>query len=333
MTTLVTGATGHIGANLVRALLARGTKVRALVHQTDSGQIPAALAGLSEVELCPGDVRDLDRVKAAMAGVTNVYHLAGRISVFGDPDGSVVGVNVEGTQNVVSAALEASVTRLVHCGSIQSFDFHASRGAVIDESVPLVAWGAKSAAFYDRSKAEGERRVHAAIKAGLDAVIVNPTGVMGPCDFAPSRLGQVFLDLRDRKLPSLTGGAFDWVDVRDVSEGMILAMERGRTGENYLLGHHHASVVELARVAQEVTGAKPPRFACPLWVARASAPFVEIIAKLTGSDPLYTRESLRALAVRVPISHEKAALELGYAPRPFAETIRDIYADFSARGV
>ena len=327
MTTLVTGATGHLGANLVRMLIGRGEQVRALVRRDSRG-----LAGLDGVEQVYGDVLSPESLVSAFDGIDSVFHLAAKISIWGDPDGTVFRVNVEGTENVLQAALRSGAKRFVHCSSVHAFDLYGSRQSVIDETVPL-ATAESGASAYDCSKAEGERRVQAAIDLGLDAVIVNPTGVIGPVDFGPSRLGQVFLDLRDRRLPSLTGGGFDFVDVRDVAAGMIGARERGRKGSNYLLGNRTLTVLELAAIAQQVTGSVPPRFCCPLWLARASAIFVETGARMTGSDPFYTRESIQILSFAGRISHQKAEREIGFEVRPIEQTVEDIYRHFSLTGM
>lgn len=326
MTSVVTGASGHLGANLVRWLKGQGHQVRALVHRESH-----ALDGV-DVEVHRADILDVGSLRRAFSGARHVYHLAGKISTYGDPDGSVLSTNVQGTENVVQACLSCGIERLVHCSSVQAFDFHRTRQELLDETVPLVPLDSKRP-WYDRSKAESERRVQAGIKRGLDAVIVNPTGVAGPNDFGPSRLGQVFLDLRDRKLPSLTQGGFDFVDVRDVAQGMTLALERGRTGENYLLGNRSVSLQELARLAQKVTGSAPPAFTAPLWLAKCTAPLVELEARLRHKEPLYSGESLGALSLNRPVCHDKATRELGYSTRPLEETVADVYASFESRGV
>jgi dihydroflavonol-4-reductase len=308
-------------------LVDRGEHVRALVRRDSP-----ALDGLDGVEQVYGDVLDPASLLPAMDGVGSVFHLAAKISIWSDPDGSVFRVNVEGTKNVLQAALRSGVKRFVHCSSVHAFDLYGSRQSVIDETVPL-ATAESGASAYDCSKAEGERRVQAAIDLGLDAVIVNPTGVIGPVDFGPSRLGQVFLDLRDRRLPSLTGGGFDFVDVRDVAAGMIGARERGKTGSNYLLGNRTVTISELAAIAQQVTGSAPPKFCCPLWLARASAIFVETGARMTGSDPLYTRESVQILSLAHQISHQRAEQEIGFEVRPILQTVEDVYRHFSLIGL
>jgi len=317
MTTLVTGANGHLGANLVRELLRRDRSVRALVHRDTR-----AIDGL-EVEIARGDLGDLDSLRAAMSGVDVVYNLAGVISIDGDRQGRVRAVNVDGARNVAAVALECGVRRLVHCSSIHAFDPSDGAG-VLDETWPRVADTPRHTA-YDRSKASGEREVRKAIERGLDAVIVHPTACIGPFDFQPSRMGRVFIAVQRRRLPSLIPGGFDWVDVRDVADGTIAACERGRIGESYLLSGHWAEVHELVAQAAEVAGVRPPAMTTPMWLARLGAPFVTTAGRVLGRDPLYTRESLRALRDFQPVSHAKASRELDYEPRPLLETVADSY--------
>ncbi|MBI5499901.1 MAG: NAD-dependent epimerase/dehydratase family protein [Deltaproteobacteria bacterium] len=322
---LVTGAAGHVGGNLVRALLAQGRKVRALVHNDTR-----ALEGL-DVERVKGDVLDPATLRPAMEGVEVVYHLAAIITIEGDPDGRVRRTNVEGPHNVVAACLDAKVKRLIHFSSIHAFE-QIPLLEQLDEGRPLEQSG--RAPVYDQTKAAGQREVWDGVKKGLDAVIVHPTSVIGPFDFKPSRLGQVLLDLYFRRLPSLVGGGFDWVDVRDVVAAAMAAETRGRTGTNYLLGGKWRTVKELAHVAASVTGVRPPRFTSPLWLAKVGVPFALGWAKLTRTRPLYTFESLHALQYsNRRISSERAQTDLGYSARPLEETIADSYAWFREAGM
>jgi dihydroflavonol-4-reductase len=157
-------------------------------------------------------------------------------------------------------------------------------------------------------------------------VICNPTAILGPNDFERSRVGRVFTDLVNRRLPSLIDGGFDWVDVRDVAAGLIAAGEKGRTGESYLLSGRWASVRELAGIVESVTGISPPRVTSPMWLARIGAPFVVAYGRMVGREPLYTMEALRALRANRHIDNSKARSELGYAPRPLEQTVRDAIA-------
>ena len=318
MLTVVTGAYGHVGANLVRALLERGDEVRA----ADKRQT-VALAGL-DVEHVTVDVLQPSSLERAFEGAGVVYHLAAIISITGDRSGLVRRVNVDGARNAARAAVACSVSRFIHCSSVHAYDLEGC-GPELTETGPRTV--ADDAPAYDLSKQAGEDEVRAAIAAGLDAVIVNPTAVVGPHDYGPSRTGELLLQFRDRKIPVNIGGGFDFVDVRDLVVGMMAAERSGRTGENYLLSGHRHSLVELAALAAQVTGVRGPRLSMPLPLIRGLAP---LVLKLTPADkiPLFTPDSLHALEHSPSVCHFKASKELGYAPRPLIETVRDTYAWF-----
>ena len=307
MTVVVTGASGHVGANLVRELLDRGDRVRVLIHRNS-----AALEDL-DVEAVPGSVLDPSSLRTAFEGAEIVYHLAAVISIAGDPNGTVRAVNADGAENVARAALECGIGRMVHCSSVHAFNMRLG-DKMLDETAPRAADDPRKHFAYDRSKAEGERRVRGVIAEGLDAVILHPTGVMGPFDFEPSRMGRVFLKLYQRTLPSLVGGGFDFVDVRDVVQGLIAAAQRGRSNESYLLSGHYREVAELAAMAQEVTGKKPPRLVVPIWLARLGVPVMRLVARVRGTErhpakgikdknhALVGQKALGLRAVRCPCS-------------------------------
>ena len=322
-TWVVTGAAGHVGGVLVRELIRRGIRPRVLVHEDRR-----ALAGL-ELDEARGDVRDLPSLRAAFRGAERVLHLAARISVERADEALVQATNVGGVRNVITACREAGIRRLVHVSSIHALSSHPLDRPV-DETRPL----AEGAGLppYDRAKSAGEREVRRAVEEGLDAVIVNPTAVLGPFDFRPSAMGQVFLQLYHRTLPGLVRGTFDWVDVRDVVDGLLAAADRAPAGARYLLGGHRLSVPELAALVERTTGRKRPRMISPMWLARAAAPFATGWARLTRSRPLYTRESLHALRNHLDVRHDKAERDLGYRPRPLDETVADAFAWFREQG-
>ena len=314
----VTGASGHLGANLVRALLADGRHVRVLVRKSSKG-----LDGLP-VEVAYADVLDEGSLARALAGSGSVYHLAAKVSAGWEPSQSVSQVNVVGTGNVVKACLATKVRRLVHFSSIQALAPRPGE-STIDESSPLVQPGARDHGVYDRAKAEGERLVLAA--EDLDTVIVNPTSVIGPYDFQISPMGEFLLALAHGKLPALISGAsHDFVDVRDVVSAALVAERQGRRGQRYVLSGTSMSIVELARLWAAVTGRPAPRLAAPMWLARLAAQFAPSWARLRRRRPLFTSDSLRMLAAGHRVSRRKAEEELGYHPRPVVETLRDIHA-------
>jgi dihydroflavonol-4-reductase len=321
---VVTGASGHLGANVVRALAAAGETVRAVDVRPG-----AALSGL-DVEWFRGDVLDPSTLENAFAGADFVLHLAARISIAGDPDGSVRRVNVDGVRHVAEAALTAGVRRLVHCSSLHAYDVGAIQGPVRENAPRATDPGLPA---YDRSKAAGEDELRRVVDRGLDAVILNPSGMFGPVDPEPSRMGRVLLAMFKGRMPITVRGAFDWVDVRDVAAALIAAADRARPGENYLVGGHRASVTELGRLAAEVAGRRPPRMAAPLApVQFAAEAAVRLAGPRRAGRLLLTPESLHALATDPVVDYSKAIAELGYRPRPLAETVADLHASFVADG-
>ena len=323
MTVVVTGAAGHVGGTLVRALLAQGRSVRALVHRDRR-----AIEGL-DVALAVGDVRDLASLCRAFAGAEGVYHAAGRITLSMRDWRQAEAVNVGGTRNVVDACLSSGVRRLVHFSSIHALEQEPLDVPVDESRLPV---DAARCPPYDRSKAAGEEEVRRGIERGLDAVILNPTAIVGPYDFRPSHVGRMLLALTRGTLPALVDGGFDWVDVRDVVAGAIEAETHGRTGARYLLSGHWASLSDLAAYVAEIAGTRPSRLTVPIWLAHLGVPFCAAFAQFAGGEPLYTHVSLRAVRSNRRISHARATRELDYHSRPLRDTVADTLQWFARTG-
>ena len=319
----VTGAAGHAGANLVRALLAQGLSIRALVHRDRK-----AIEGL-DIEVVQGDICDPESLVKTFKNAEVVYHLAAHISIFQDKWSLLEAVNVTGTRNVVEACLRCGVRRLVHFSSIHTMS-QTAKADRIDESTPLVESGRYPP--YDRSKALAENEVRRGIEKGLDAIIISPTAMTGPHDYRPSHFGEALLRMASGRLPALVSGGFDWVDVRDVIEGAMRAEKQAPTGAKYLLSGHWLSMRDVAGLVEQITGVPAPRFVSPMWLARIGAPFITTFDRLAGRRPLYTGASLQALRSNRNISHRKATLELNYQPRPFQETLTDTLKWFEETG-
>jgi dihydroflavonol-4-reductase len=313
---LVTGATGHIGNVLVRLLVERGESVRAMVMP---GEDSTPLKDL-QVEIVEGDVLDYASLLAAFEQIEVVYHLAGIISIMPGKDPLVQLVNVLGTRNVIQAARSSGVRRLVYTSSIHALE-RVPHGVLIDESVPFDPEHAISS--YDSSKASASLDVLEAVRRGMDAVIVCPTGVIGPYDFRRSEMGQLILDCVEQKPMLYVDGAYDFVDVRDVAEGLILAGERGRTGESYILSGERISVVGIIKIVQEILGTRLFSFKIPMPLANFSAGFTPLYYRLTKIKPRFTSYSLATVTSNAVISHAKARLELGYQPRPLRDSLQD----------
>ncbi len=319
----VTGATGHLGLNLVLTLLRRGYRVRALSHQR---QVPSLLQNRGALSWQKADIVQKSTLAGAFDDCLGVFHLAGQISLVGDADGSVHRQNVLGTKHVAEAALESGVRRLVHCGSVHALE-HPSGAEPLHEGLPLVSPTSKRPA-YDRSKALGLAQAEELKEHGLEVTSLLPSGVIGPHDPAPSRMGRVFQMLAEGTLPALTEGGFDFVDVRDVASGMVSAFEHTSPRPRYILGGHFASIRELAHIAEATTGISAPRFVTPLALATMTAPLARAWAKVRGKEPLYTPESIATLRAGRPTDFSLAAHDLNYHPRPLGQTIADLYESF-----
>jgi dihydroflavonol-4-reductase len=321
---LVTGATGHIGNVLVRELLARGERVRALVR---AGRKPLALEGL-DVEIVQGDILQPDSLEAAMQGVEIVYHLAARISLTSGPDPETERVNYQGTQNVLEAVRRAQVRRLVYASSIYSLKKPAG-GTPIDETQPFEADQCLGA--YDASKARASLAVQQAARETVDAVIVCPTAVTGPYDFQDSEAGRAIQFYLQPGVKFYVEGAYDFVDVRDVAGGLILSAANGRRGETYILGGERLTLKEVVQTVWEASHRRHVSFRVPLALAYFFADLMPLYSKLTGAKPLFTRYSLEAVCSNSEVSHAKAGRELGFSPRPARQAIADSVRWFQSR--
>lgn len=320
----VTGAAGMVGANLVRRLLEDGHEIRALVY----GDV-RALDGL-DIEQVECDVRDYEALRDGLKGCERVYHLAAVITSADVSDPLAEDINVNGPRNVTKACMELGVERLLHCSSIHALRPNDDR-SIVDENRPL---SLHPEAFpYDRSKAQGHTVVLEAIEQGLDAVIVHPTACIGPYDYGLSSTSGGLVDFVRGKIPAMPNGGFDFVDTRDVVNGMVAAMEKGRTGENYLLGGHYYNMTELCNILAEVVGCNPPKFTIPMWVMRAFAAILRLKPQRPGEIAVVTRFTVDSIINYREVSHEKAVKELGYSARPIEETLRDTFAWFDEVGM
>jgi dihydroflavonol-4-reductase len=313
---LVTGATGHIGNVLVRTLLDQGEKVRALIW---GGEDTTPLQGLA-VEQVVGDVLDPECLEHAMRGVDTVYHLAGIISIMPGRNPLVWQVNVEGTRNVLTAARRARIRRLIYTSSIHAIA-RAPQGVTMDESLGFDQNNPYGE--YDRSKAVASLEVQKAAAQGLDTVIVCPTGVIGPYDFRGSEMGEVLRSASEARPMFYVEGAYDFVDVRDVVNGMIAARKRGRRGESYILSGQKLSVRYLLSTVREVTGKAFASIKIPFSLAELAARYTPWYYRRTKIKPRFTPYSLEVLQSNSNISCKKAMMELGYKPRPVYESIAD----------
>jgi dihydroflavonol-4-reductase len=316
---LVTGGAGHLGNVLVRELLARGERVRVLILP---GEDTTSLEGLG-IERIEGNVLDIDSLARAMQDIDVVFHLASLVSITEDKTGMLEAVNVGGTQNVIDAAKQTHIKKLIYTSSIHALE-RPPQGVMISE---LCAFDADNpAGAYDRSKAQASLLVERAAEEGLDCRIVCPTGVVGPFDYRHSEMGELILSWMQKRINLLVKGSFDFVDVRDVAKGHILACDKGERGETYILGGEKIELTLLHKLVQKVIGKEIPPITFPLPIAKIIAPIAELYYKITKTPPRFTKYSIETVFSNSDISSEKAKVELGYRPRTLAQSVADTVA-------
>ena len=313
---IVTGATGLLGNVLVRELVSRGRDVKVFIRKTSD----TVCFNGCEVEKLYGDVLDLDSLVRAFKDAENIYHLASEISIMPGPNKNLREVNLTGANNVIKACFQSGIKRLIYTSSIHAFK-EVENISTIDESVPFDPFNPMGE--YNRTKAMASLAVKEAVREGLDAVIVCPTAVMGPYDFKISNIGSLFIEYCNKRQKIIIDGAYDFVDVRDIAVGHILAAEKGKTGETYILSGQRLTILELMSILEDLTGIPAPKHKLPQWLAYAVAFVTPVYYKLSGNKPIFTTYSLKTVKSNSFISHKKATEELGFSPRPIRETIED----------
>lgn len=319
----VTGASGHIGINLCQELIQHGHSVKALIHKNDRGirELP--------LECVPGDLMEDSSLSRLVRGVEVVFHLAAVISIQVRNKKELFEKNVRGTENILHAARKEGVRRFIHFSSIHAL-VHDPINSILDEGRPLAL---KEKIDYCRSKALSELVVQEAVKEGLDAVMLNPTAVIGPFDYAPSLLGRALILIYHGKIPALISGGYDWVDVRDIVKAAVVSIEEGEKGERYILSGHWKTLCELAELTYEISGKRYSKLTCSPGLARAGLPFLKLYCRLNSTQPLYTKDSLEILQTgHSRISSEKARKTLGFNARPMEETLRDTFDWYRENG-
>jgi nucleoside-diphosphate-sugar epimerase len=322
-TAFVTGATGCVGLNLVEALLAQGWRVIAL-HRRDSDlkylrRLPA--------ERAVGDVTDALSVRRAMPqGVDAVFHVAGDTGLWSRNNAAQDRINVDGTRNVVGAALERRARRFVHTSSISAYGLQRGR---IDERAAQL--GGVSPVNYQRSKYLAEQAVRAGMARGLDIVILNPGAIIGPYD--TRNYARIVRHVAAGTLPGVPPGSLPFCHVREVARAHVAAFEHGGLGDNYLLGGTDASFLDLVREIGAAVGRQAPSRPTPAWLLRALGAFGALQSRVTGREPTLTPEAARMVTRDVSCDSAKAMRELGYRAVPLGEMVRDCVAWLATEGL
>lgn len=323
---LVTGASGFLGSAVMRQALARGFRVRVLVRP----QSPRTnLAGLP-VEVAEGDMRDPAAMAAALRGMRYLFHVAADYRLWAPDPEAIVRTNVDGTLAVMEAAQQAGVERVVYTSSVATLRVAGAQGPV-DETAPLTPHEAIGA--YKRSKVLAERVVEKLVaERGLPAVIVNPSTPIGPRDVRPTPTGRIILEAASGKIPAFVDTGLNLAHVDDVAEGHFLALERGRTGERYILGGEDVMLQQMLRDIAGLCGRRAPTMQLPRWPLYPLAHAAEAVARFSGKEPFITVDGLNMSKYRMFFTSEKARRELGYAPRPYRDGLRDALEWFRAQG-
>jgi dihydroflavonol-4-reductase len=323
--TLVTGGTGFIGANVVRSLLERGEDVRALVRP---GSSLANLDGLP-IEKASGDLRDADSVRRAVAGCARVYHVAADYRLWARDPRELYRSNVAGTVHVMEACLAEGVERVVYTSTVGTIGLSALPAAC-DETTPLAPGQLTS--HYKRSKLAAERAVLAFVERGLPAVIVNPSAPVGPWDVKPTPTGRIIVDFALGRLPAFVDTGLNVIHVRDVAEGHLLAADRGRVGERYILGNRNMTLAEILSDLADLTGRPPPRLRLPYAVAwAAGAVSTKISDWITHRPPAIALDAVRMARRRMFFDSSKAVRELGLPQTPVGVAFEDAWRWFADR--
>jgi dihydroflavonol-4-reductase len=323
---LITGASGFVGSALARAAQQRGFRVRVLVR---SSSPRGNLAGL-DAELAEGDMRDQDSVGRALEGVRYLFHVAADYRLWSRHPEEIIRNNVEGTGAVMRAALARQVERVVYTSSVATLRVDGRTTAATEDD-PLAAHEAIGA--YKQSKVLAERLVERMIAAeGLPAVIVNPSTPIGIRDLRPTPTGRIIIEAASGKMPAFVDTGLNLVNVEDVAQGHLLALEHGRIGERYILGGDNLSLQQLLGEIAELSGRRAPTVKLPLWPLYPLAHAAEAVARITGREPFMTVDGLHMSRNRMFFSSAKAGKELGYRPGPHLPALRAALDWFRSEG-
>ena len=323
---LVTGATGFVGWHVARQLLERGERVRALVR--DPALSAKALAELAGIETVPGDLREEASLESAVMGCGSVFHVAADYRLWAPRPDEMYRSNVDGTRSLLSAARKAGVERCVYTSTVGCVGM--PKGELGSEDTP--AGLDEMQGPYKRSKYLAEQVALQFAGEGFPVVIVNPTAPVGDHDFRPTPTGKIVVDFLRGAMPAYLDTGLNVVDVGDVAAGHLLACERGRVGERYILGGENLTLRQIFGKLEEVTGKPAPKVRIPYAVAYAAGVASTGWASLTGKEPRAPLDGVRMARKKMWVRHDKAARELGYSARPAVEALRRAAEWFQANG-
>jgi dihydroflavonol-4-reductase len=323
---LVTGASGFVGSAVVKAALARGYRVRAMVRATSPRE---NLNGL-DIEVVEGDMRDPAAMDRALDGIEVLFHVAADYRLWAPDPRDIMRANADGTRVTMEAALRRKVERIVYTSSVATLRVKDAT-APVDETSPNHE--RETIGVYKRSKVAAERIVEKLVaEQGLPAVIVNPSTPIGPRDIRPTPTGRIIVEAALGKIPAFVDTGLNLVHVDDCAQGHLLALDRGKIGERYILGGDDVLLRDMLATIARLCGRKAPTVALPRWPLYPLALAAQGVAKFTGKEPFVTLDGLRMSRYRMFFSSAKAQAQLGYTARPYAEGLRDAVEWFRVAG-
>lgn len=331
MNCFVTGASGFIGANLVHELVQRGHSVKLLLRK---GSDTRGLEG-AQYEFVEGDLSNRHALTEAMRGCEVCFHVAASYYLWMRDYKPMYAANVEGTRHVLQAAADAGCSRIVYTSTVGCVAVpRALNGEVSPTDENCYATFEQMTNHYKRSKWQAEQVALELAHRGLPIVIVNPSAPVGPRDVKPTPTGKVILDFLNGKMPAYLDTGLNWVHVRDVAIGHILAAEKGRVGERYILGHAEGNwtLQKAFSVLEEITGLPAPKFRVPYSVALTAAYVDEAISAVTGREPKAPLAGVRMAKYKMFFNPAKAIRELGLPQTPPREALHDAVVWFKANG-
>jgi dihydroflavonol-4-reductase len=321
----VTGATGFIGASLVRELLAQGCEVKTLVR---SGSDRRNLSGL-DIELCLGDLTDTRSLEKGMAGCDTLFHAAADYRLWTNNPESMYAINVQGTRNVLSAALKLGIGKVVYTSSVGTLG-NPGDGTPGNEETPVSF--EDMVGHYKKSKFLAEREADEFIRRGLPLVIVNPSTPVGRLDIKPTPTGKIIVDFLNRKMPAYLDTGLNIIDVEDCAKGHVLAATKGRIGEKYILGNENLSLRQIFGLLEEISGIRAPKVRLPYTPILIAAYINEAISKLTRKEPLIPLAGVQMAGKFMFFDSSKAVRELGLPRQPVMVSLQKAVDWFRSEG-